>query len=154
MFDQANDQFIIHTPTIRATKFWPGSLGVMANHAIVFARCIVDESDYGVQPFICQIRDTDTHRPLPGIEVGDVGEKIGYNSVDNGFLSFDKFRIPRKALLSRFMSITKTGDFKMKANPKIVYQIMVKTRIMVLFGASLNIIRSSLVATRYAACRR
>jgi len=46
--DLTNDQFVVHTPSIRATKFWPGSLGVMANHAIVFARCIVGESDYGV----------------------------------------------------------------------------------------------------------
>ena len=65
------------------------------------------------------------HLPLPGITVGDVGEKIGYNSVDNGYLGFDQYRIPRKNLLSRFMSITKTGDFKMKANPKIIYQVMV-----------------------------
>ena len=52
ILDLKNDEFIIHTPTIRATKFWPGSLGIAANHAIVFARCIVDENDYGVQPFI------------------------------------------------------------------------------------------------------
>ena len=59
------------------------------------------------------------------MEVGDIGTKLGYNSIDNGYLKFTHFRVPRKALLSRFMSITKTGDFKMKANPKIIYQIMV-----------------------------
>ena len=37
--DLKNDQFIIHTPSIRATKFWPGSLGIVCTHAIVFARC-------------------------------------------------------------------------------------------------------------------
>lgn len=93
----------------------------MANHAIVFARCIVGENDYGVQPFFVQIRDMDTHKALPGIEVGDVGEKIGYNSVDNGYISFNNYMIPRKNLLSRFMSITKKGDFKMKAHPKLIY---------------------------------
>jgi acyl-CoA oxidase len=91
---------------------------------------------------------------MPGIKVGDVGEKIGYSNVDNGFLSFEHYRIPRKALLARFMSITKTGDFKMKANPKIIYQIMVQTRLMIMFGASLNLSRASVVATRYAVCRR
>jgi len=152
--DLKNDQFVLHTPTIKATKFWPGSLGVMANHAVVFARCIVDESDFGVQPFIVKIRDMETHMPLSGIQVGDIGEKIGYNSVDNGYLSFDSYRIPRKALLSRFMSITKTGDFKMKANPKVIYQIMVQTRLMIMYGSALNLFRSSLVATRYAVTRR
>ena len=67
----------------------------------------------------------DTHLPMPGITVGDIGEKLGYSSVDNGYVSFDHYRIPRKNLLSRFMNITKTGDFKMKANPKIIYQVMV-----------------------------
>lgn len=101
-----------------------------------------------------QIRDMDTHMPLPGISVGDVGEKIGYSSVDNGYLSFDQYRIPRKNLLSRFMSITKTGDFKMKANPKIIYQVMVQTRLMIIFGAAINLLRAGCIATRYAACRR
>lgn len=123
--DMASDEFVIHTPTIKAAKFWPGNLGVLATHAVVFARCIADESDYGVQPFIVPIRDLNTHQPLSGIECGDIGTKLGYNSVDNGYLKFNSYRVSRKALLSRFMSINKQGEFKMKANPKIIYQIMV-----------------------------
>ena len=46
-------------------------------------------NDYGVQPFIVQIRDRETHEPLPGIEVGDIGTKLGYNSIDNGYLYFN-----------------------------------------------------------------
>ena len=153
-FDMEKDEFVINTPTITATKFWPGAMGVAANHAIVFARCIVDESDYGVQPFMVQIRDFENHRPMPNVKVGDLGEKIGYSSVDNGYLSFDHVRIPRKNLLSRFMNITKTGDFKMKANPKVIYQVMVQTRLMITYGSSLNILRAGCVAVRYAACRR
>lgn len=119
--DLATDEFVVHTPTIKATKFWPGSLGVQANYAIVFARCISLEQDYGVQPFIVQIRDVDSHEPLKGIEVGDMGQKLGYGSIDNGYLSFDRVRIPRKNLLSRFIKITKKGEFEMKADPRIVY---------------------------------
>jgi acyl-CoA oxidase len=26
--DKATDEFVIHTPTIKATKYWPGSLGL------------------------------------------------------------------------------------------------------------------------------
>jgi acyl-CoA oxidase len=47
-FDKEKDEFIIHSPTITSTKFWPGSLGIVANHAVVFARLIVDENDFGV----------------------------------------------------------------------------------------------------------
>jgi acyl-CoA oxidase len=46
------DEFVIHTPNIKATKFWPGALGVQATHAIVFARLIVAGKDHGVKPFI------------------------------------------------------------------------------------------------------
>ena len=40
--DKQTDEFILHTPTITATKFWPGSLGVSATHAVVFAKMIID----------------------------------------------------------------------------------------------------------------
>lgn len=39
-FDVASQEFIIHSPTIKAAKFWPGSLGTNSTHAVVFARCI------------------------------------------------------------------------------------------------------------------
>jgi acyl-CoA oxidase len=35
--DKSTDEFVIHSPTIRATKFWPGGLGLQATHAIVYA---------------------------------------------------------------------------------------------------------------------
>lgn len=94
--DMSTDEFVIHTPTIKATKFWPGSLGVLSTHAIVFARCIAGENDYGVQPFMIPIRSLETHKALPGIDVGDVGTKLGYAAMDNGYLSFDHVRIPRE----------------------------------------------------------
>ena len=42
-FDKATDEFIIHTPTIKATKFWPGGLGIIATHAVVMAKLIIGE---------------------------------------------------------------------------------------------------------------
>lgn len=39
--DLNTDEFIIHSPTVTSTKFWPGSLGLWANHAVVFAQCHV-----------------------------------------------------------------------------------------------------------------
>ena len=50
--DKNTDEFIIHTPNIGATKYWPGDLGRFSSHAVVFARLIIDEDDYGVQPFM------------------------------------------------------------------------------------------------------
>ena len=45
--------------------------------------------DYGPHGFIVQIRSLATHQPLPGVTVGDIGPKFGYNGVDNGFLRFN-----------------------------------------------------------------
>ena len=127
---------------------------MQANHAVVFARCIVEESDYGVLPFLVPIRDYETHEPLPGVEVGDIGVKLGYLTMDNGYLKFNHFRIPRTNLLSRFASISSKGNFKMKGNPKIIYQIMVQTRIAIVFGCSTWIMKSASIAVRYSICRR
>lgn len=65
--------------------------------------------------------------------MGDIGSKMGYNSVDNGYLSFDQYRIPRENILSRFISVDKDGSLSMNGNPKMIYQIMVKTRLSLIF---------------------
>lgn len=56
-YDRLTDQFVVHTPSPRATKWWPGDLGRTANHALVVARVQVKEddgevSDYGLGMFI------------------------------------------------------------------------------------------------------
>ena len=60
---------------------------------------IIDGKDYGVQPFLTQTRDVDTWKLRPGVKAGDLGPKIGYNSKDNGWCSFDQVRIPRTNML-------------------------------------------------------
>jgi len=54
--DKTTDEFVLNTPTITATKYWPGELGMFANFAAVAARLIIDGQDYGVQFFIVQLR--------------------------------------------------------------------------------------------------
>ena len=68
----------------------------------------MDGNDFGIQCFIVPIRDTETHMPLKGIKVGDIGPKLGYNSKDNGFLMFDQVRIPRTNMLNRFKEFQNT----------------------------------------------
>jgi len=66
------------------------------------ARLFIRGKDYGPHAFVVPIRDLATHLPLPGIKVGDIGPKFGYNGVDNGFLSFNHVRVPRENMLMRF----------------------------------------------------
>jgi len=75
------------------------------------------------------LRDMATHELLPGIEAGDIGPKFGYNSKNNGFLRFNQVRIPRENLLSRYVELTKDGQFKKKGDLRILYSIMMATRL-------------------------
>ena len=89
-FDARTDSFILHTPTLSATKWWPGGLGVTATHAVVMARLFDGGGvDRGPHAFVVQLRDAETHVPLPGVRVGDIGPKLGFGSVDNGWLELD-----------------------------------------------------------------
>jgi acyl-CoA oxidase len=91
---------------------------------------------------------------MEGITVGDVGEKLGYNAVDNGFVNFNQVRIPRTNMLSRFVEVDKTGSVNMKSDPRMIYQIMVQTRMLIIFGSAYILLLSARWATRYAVCRR
>lgn len=70
-------------------------MGKFGNWAVVYARLIVNGKSHGVQAFLAQIRDSQTHLPVPGVECGDIGPKFGYGSKDNGYLIFSNLRIPR-----------------------------------------------------------
>jgi hypothetical protein len=43
--------------------------------------------------------------------IGDMGEKIGLNGVDNGFMMFDRYRVPRDALLNATGGIGPDGSY-------------------------------------------
>lgn len=59
--------------------------GETATHAVVFAILITpDGENHGLHAFFVQVRDMKTFENLPGVSIGDMGEKIGLNGVDNG----------------------------------------------------------------------
>ncbi|KAK2077143.1 hypothetical protein QBZ16_004777 [Prototheca wickerhamii] len=156
VFDPDTDEFVVHSPTLTATKWWPGGLGKTATHVILMARLVSRGRDYGVHSFVMQIRDLPTHRPLPGVTVGDIGPKLGYQGVDNGYLSFDHVRIPRSALLSRWSKLDAAGNYTPPppANAKASYATMVFVRADIVKNAGDFLSRAVTIATRYAAVRR
>ena len=72
---------------------------------MVCARLIVDGEDYGVQFFFVPLREAGTHVPFKGIEVGDIGSKLGFAAKDNGYLIFTNYRIPRENLVRNWQLI-------------------------------------------------
>lgn len=151
--DKDTDQWVMHSPSVSSSKWWPGDLGVLGSHALVFAQTIVDGNNYGVNSFLVQIRDKNSHRPLPGIEVGDIGPKFGFEAKDNGYLLMNQVRIPRNNLLSRYFDVAKDGSVEVKGNPLVLYSIMMFTRLQVASSAILIMARATTIATRYALVR-
>ena len=70
-YDHSSREFILNSPAPSSTKFWIGALAKTANMAVVFAQLLVNDTNVGVHVFLVQIRDYDTHKPLPGIIIGD-----------------------------------------------------------------------------------
>lgn len=76
-------------------------------HALVMAQLWIRNRCYGPHLFILQVRSLDDHRPMPGITVGDIGSKIGYNSIDNGFMRMNNVRIPLDQMLMKHSKVSK-----------------------------------------------
>lgn len=130
--------FTLHSPHLTASKWWIGSMGRTANHAVVMAQLIINGKSYGPHPFVLQIRDMKTHEPLENIHVGDIGPKFGYNTMDNGFLLLNNVKVPHAHMLAKFSSVDlKTNKYVKPASASLVYGTLtwVRSTVSYLFRA-------------------
>ncbi|OAG37860.1 hypothetical protein AYO21_07966 [Fonsecaea monophora] len=160
-WDPRTREFEIHSPTLTASKWWCGSLGRTANHAVVVAQLLAPDpktnlyKSYGPHQFIVQVRDMKTFEPLPRITIGDIGPKYGYAAMDNGYMLFDHLRVPSSALLSRYarfnaeLGIPNTASEK----PAMVYGSLTYVRAQIVMHARLVLARACTVAVRYLSIR-
>lgn len=153
-YDKTTDQIVLNTPSLRAMKWWPGCLGKIATHVVLYAQTIVDGKEYGVDVYVLQIRD-ENHLPLPGIRLGDLGNKMGDNANDTGFMILDNVRIPRSNMLSKYRTINAEGKYVevQKADPKVHYTTMMTTRSQMVNTAAGRLAMASTIAIRYACVR-
>jgi acyl-CoA oxidase len=121
---------------------------------VVCARLIVDDQDYGIQFFCTPIRDREHHKPLPGVEVGDIGPKMGYLAKDNGYLLFTNYRIPRSNLLSRYCKLDREGKFSLDGDPRILFAVMLGMRAWIVCSVWRFSAQASMIAGRYSVTRR
>ncbi|KAI1232341.1 hypothetical protein IHE44_0006797, partial [Lamprotornis superbus] len=152
-YDPSTQEFILNSPTVTSIKWWPGGLGKTSNHAIVLAQLYTQGQCKGLHAFIVPIRQLGTHEPLPGITVGDIGPKFGYDEMDNGYLKMDNFRIPRENMLMKYAQVEPDGTYVKPVSDKLTYGTMVFIRSLIVGDSARSLSRACTIAIRYSAVR-
>ncbi len=157
-FDDATEEWVIHTPFRGAWKDYLGNAAVHGKAAVVFAQLITKNVNHGVHAFFVPIRNDDGDF-MPGIGGNDDGVKGGLNGIDNGRLHFDHVRVPRTNLLNRYGEVSADGTYTSPiASPGRRFFTMLGTLVqgrVSLDGASVNAIKIALqIAVTYGNQRR
>nr|XP_023014864.1 peroxisomal acyl-coenzyme A oxidase 3 [Leptinotarsa decemlineata]XP_023014871.1 peroxisomal acyl-coenzyme A oxidase 3 [Leptinotarsa decemlineata] len=158
-FDPKTQEFIINTPDFEAAKCWVGNLGIQCIYALLFAQLHTKGQCHGLHAFVVPIRDPKTLLPYPGIVVGDMGEKIGLSGIDNGFVMFNNYRIPKDNLLNRTADVTPDGEYESSfTDPGRILGAALENlsmgRVGIMQESSNNLICAVTIAVRYAAVRK
>ncbi|NWY55330.1 ACOX2 oxidase, partial [Chionis minor] len=155
VFDITTQEFILNTPKISAMKWWPGDMGRSATHTVVFAQLYVHGKCYGVHPFIVQIRSLQDHSLCPGIIAGDIGPKMNFEHIDNGYLMLQNVRVPRENMLNKFCEVQPDGTYVRRGSPKINYFTMTTVRIsLISHEVVIPLMKACTIAIRYSVVRR
>lgn len=153
-FDEKTDEFIVNTPNEAAMKWWIGAAAHTANHCVCFARLIVKTKDYGIKAFVVPLRSVEDHAPLAGIAIGDIGKKMGRDSIDNGWIKFSNVRIPRQFLLMRYCKVDRSGKVTQPPLQQLTYGPLIIGRASMADDAFQAAKRFITIAVRYASIRR
>ncbi|KAJ9577675.1 hypothetical protein L9F63_005755, partial [Diploptera punctata] len=153
-YDSKAQEFVLNSPTLTSYKWWPGGLGQTANYAIVVAQLHTKGVCHGIHPFIVQLRDEETHKPLSGIKIGEIGTKLGMNATNNGYLGFDNVRIPREHMLMKNAQVLEDGTYVKSPSDKLTYGTMMFVRVILLHDMAGYLSKATTIAIRYSAVRR
>jgi acyl-CoA oxidase len=103
-----------------------------------------------------QVRD-ENHRPVKGVEIGDLGPKLGDAANDTGFLRINNVRISRDDMFAGHQSVTKEGLYvknKKEKNDKLHYATMMFTRGSMTRQSGASLAIAATIATRYNLIRK
>lgn len=78
---------------------------MIGQYGIVFAQAIVNSEKKGVFPFLVEIKDKD-YNWMPGIDGGDIGPKLSWNTTENGYITFNNVRVPKDDLINKYVQIS------------------------------------------------
>lgn len=153
-YDEKTKEIVLNSPTLSSYKWWPGGLGHTANYCVVIAQLYTKGVCHGIHPFIVQLRDEETHMPMPGITIGEIGNKLGMNGVNNGFLGFKNVRIPRANMLMKNAKLLEDGTFVKPPSSVLTYGTMMFVRVVIVRDMANYLSKAVTIATRYSCVRR
>jgi len=129
-------------------------LGHISNYAIVMAQLYTLGKNHGVQLFVVQLRDEETYKPMPGIDIGEIGNKVGLNTINNGFLAFDNVRIPLKNMLMKNAKVLESGEFIEPKSSVLAYGTLIHVRVGIVKDMANALAKAATITTRYSTVRR
>ncbi|MGO1950917.1 MAG: acyl-CoA dehydrogenase family protein, partial [Mycobacteriaceae bacterium] len=164
VYDRDTGEFVIHTPTGSAEKWFIGNAAKHARMAAVFCQLYTPDADgnlgdsHGVHCIVVEVRDADG-TAKPGVGIGDHLDKGGLKGVDNGTFTFDHVRVPRENLLNRFADVSEDGEYSSPIESDgarffTMLGALIRGRITVGAAAGAAARSSLTIATRYANLRR
>jgi len=101
-WDAESQEFVLNTKTGGAHKNWI-SQGLTADKAVVMADLLMDGRSVGPHAFVMDFRKDG--EVVDGITLGDMGRKTVGNDLDNAWLQFDGVKMPKSAMLNRYVDI-------------------------------------------------
>lgn len=155
-----NGEFVFDCPSDEAIKCWAGNLSQSATHAVVFAQLYTEGKCNGVHAFVLQVRNSVTFEALPGIVIGDMGEKPGaWNGVENGWMEFKNHRAPLWTLLNKGCDVTASGKYisnyqSASERQSVSLGALSIGRIGIIGKGIIASGMASTIAIRYSACRQ
>eukprot|EP00127_Corallochytrium_limacisporum_P002570 Clim_evm6s134 gene=Clim_evmTU6s134 len=153
-YDSKTQEFVIHTPSLKATKWWIGGAAHTALYCVCFARLLTQGQDYGMHPFIVPLRSEDTGDLLPGIFIGDCGAKMGRDEIDNGWIQFNQVRIPRTNMLMKWSQVKEDGTYVPPPKKELAYGALTGGRVEITLQSALTMQAALTIAVRYSCVRR
>ncbi|KAL4893273.1 acyl-CoA dehydrogenase/oxidase C-terminal [Aspergillus ambiguus] len=157
-YDEISGEFIVDSPTLTATKYWPGGLGISCTHAVVAARLLTKGQDHGMHWFVVKVRSLEDYAPIQGVELGDIGMKMAYNGTCNGYARFNQLRIPRDSLLGAYAEVLPDGTYQLRQSSatdlsKLLYGTMLDGRCIIIKCAGFGLAQALTITTRYSVVR-
>lgn len=129
-FDNDKREWVVNTPTTGAQKYWITSGGLHAKYCLVFAQTYVKGQHEGINVFLVPIRDYNTMEVLPGVEVREMGHKMGNQGVDNAALLFHNVRVPAENILNKYADIDDKGNYVSQISARRARFLMVADQLL------------------------